>query len=61
MSITIDGMVVLREGKIRGEAIAQISTESLKTFLVLHPCGGKPELEVLALVCRELVSRGVLA
>lgn len=36
MSITVEGTLILRAGKVIPEAIATLSTEQLKWFLVLH-------------------------
>jgi hypothetical protein len=64
MSITVGGTVILRAGKICPEAIAQLSTEQLKHFLVIHALAPYPEAlegtaEVQAAVRAELASRGV--
>ncbi len=44
MSITVEGTVIMRAGKICYEAIAQLPTEQLKRFLILHALAPYPEL-----------------
>lgn len=64
MSITIEGTIIMRAGKICPEAIAQLSTEQLKRFLVIHALIPHPATldttEVQAAVRAELLSRGIL-
>jgi hypothetical protein len=65
MSITVEGAVILRADKICLEAIATLSTEQLKRFLVIHALAPYPEAlegtaDVQAAVRAELAARGVL-
>jgi hypothetical protein len=62
MSATVGGVVILRDGKIRPEAIAQLSTEHLRYFLALHALAPYPEalegtVELQAAVRAELETR----
>jgi hypothetical protein len=55
----------MRGGKICAEEIAKLSTNQLRSFLVIHALAPHPEAlgfaaEVLAAVRAELASRGAL-
>lgn len=62
MSATVEGVVILRDGKICPEAIATLSTPQLRLFLALHALAPYPEalestLELQAAVRAELEKR----
>lgn len=65
MSVTVGGVIILRDGKIRPEAIAQLTTEQLRLFLTLHALAPHPEAldglegdaELQAAVWAELETR----
>lgn len=60
MSITVEGTIILRAGKIVPEAIATLSTEQLRRFLVIHALAPYSDVDVQTAVRIELVRRGIL-
>lgn len=60
MSITIDGVTIVRDGEICPERIARLSTEQLENFLRLHALAANPETVVIVVVRALLAERTIL-